>query len=236
MAPSKKRKPERPLQLLLIGGTRPFAEEVAGLLELNGHQVDYAVSSRLGLQLAAQHRFDAIVICAHARDAAEGFRVCRAMRANPYDNVPLVMVGESTESTIEAFRAGADIYMAKPFAREELDARLRAVLRRIRSTSLGTTLRVHTLELDLDTLEAQREGQRLAVTRTGMRILRLLLEVAPNLVTRRRLHELLWEGDYDCQSDANVRAHIHALRGVVDKPFDRPLIHTHRCHGYRISA
>ena len=230
------RKSDRSLQLLLIGGTRPFAEEMAALLELSGHQVDYAASGRLGLQLAAQHHFDAVVICAHVRGPVDGFQVCRMMRADPGDDTPLVMVGESAESTIAAFRAGADIYLAKPFAREEFDARLHALLRRTRATSMGTTLRVHTLELDLNTLEAQREGQPLAVTRTGMRILRLLLEVAPNLVSRRRLHEMLWDGDYDQHSDANVRAHIYALRGVVDKPFDRPLIHTHRCHGYRISA
>jgi DNA-binding response OmpR family regulator len=236
MGTSKKRKPVASLQLLLIGGTRSFAEEIAAMLELGGHQVDYAASSRLGLQLASEHRFDAIVICAQVDGQPDGFQICRTMRATPHHDVPLVMVGESAEATIAAFRAGADIYLAKPFAREELDARLHALLRRTRVASTGTTLRVHTLELDLTTLEAQREGQRLAVTRTGMRILRLLLEVAPNLVTRRRLHEMLWDGDYDAQSDANVRAHIYALRAVVDKPFERPLIHTRRCYGYRISA
>lgn len=236
MVPPTKRKPERSLKLLLIGGTRPFAEEIAGLLECSGHQVDYAANSRLALLLAAEHRFDAVVICAHARGPLDGFQICRTMRANPHDNVPLIMVGESAEATIDAFHAGADIYMAWPFAREELDARLHALLRRFRAPSTGTILRVHTLELDLTTLEAQREGQHLAITRTGMRILRLLLEAAPNLVTRRRLHEALWDGDYDELSDANVRAHIYALRGIVDKPFDRPLIHTHRCYGYRISA
>ena len=236
MVSSTKRKPARSLQILLIGGTRPFAEEIAGLLECSGHQVDYAASGRLGMQLAAEHRFDAAVICAHTLGPLNGFQICKTMRADPRDNIPLVMVGDSTETAVEAFRAGADMYMARPFAREELDARLHALLRRIRATSTGTILRVHTLELDLTTLEAQREGQRLAITRTGMRILRLLLESAPNLVTRRRLHEALWEGDYDEQSDANVRAHIYALRGIVDKPFDRPLIHTHRCYGYRISA
>lgn len=232
---SQKRESARSLQLLLIGGTRSFAEEVAGLLELSGHQVDYAASGRFGLRLAAEHRFDAVVICVHVRGALDGFQICETMRVNPHDDVPLVMVGESTETTIAAFRAGADAYMAWPFAREELEARLQALLRRTRATS-ATTLRVHTLELDLTTLEAHREGERLAVTRTGMRILRLLLEAAPNLVTRRHLHEALWGGDYDHQSDAKVRAHIYALRGIVDKPFDRPLIHTHRCFGYRISA
>ena len=233
---SQKRESARSLQLLLIGGTSSFAEEVAGLLELSGHQVDYAASGRLGLRLAAEHRFDAVVICTHVRGALDGFQLCETMRDNPHYDVPLVMLGESTEATIAAFRAGADAYMARPFAREEVEARLHALLRRTRATSSTTTLRVHTLELDLTTLEAHREGQRLAVTRTGMRILRLLLEATPNLVTRRRLHELLWGGDYDHQSDAKVRAHIYVLRGIVDKPFERPLIHTHRCCGYRISA
>jgi len=230
-----KRESARPLQLLLIGGTRSFAEEVAGLLELNGHQVDYAASGRLGLRLAAEHRFDVVVVCANASGALDGIRICETMRADPRHDAPLVMLGESTATTIDAFRAGADAYMARPFAREELEARMQALLRRTRAIS-ATTLRVHTLELDLTTLEAHREGQRLLVTRTGMRILRLLLEAAPNLVTRRYLHETLWGGDYDHQSDAKVRAHIYALRGIVDKPFDRPLIHTHRCCGYRISA
>lgn len=232
---SQKRESARSLQLLLIGGTRPFAEEVARLLELNGHQVDYAASGRLGLRLATEHRFDAVVICAHANGTLDGFQICEAMRANPHHDVSIVMLGESTDATITAFRAGADAYMALPFAREELEARMQALLRRTRAIST-TTLRVHTLELDLTTLEAHREGHRLPVTRTGMRILRLLLEAAPSLVTRRRLHETLWGGDYDHQSDAKVRAHIYALRGIVDKPFDRPLIHTHRCCGYRISA
>src|SRR5687768_17334147 len=99
---SKKRESAKSLQLLLIGGTRSFAEEVAGLLELNGHQVDYAASGRLGLRLAAEHRFDAVVICAHTGGALDGFQICETMRASPHHDVPLVMLGESTEATITA--------------------------------------------------------------------------------------------------------------------------------------
>lgn len=224
-----------PLRLLLIGGTHFFARKITNLLERSGHQVDYSISGKLGVRLAKEHHFDAIVVCVRTRGQMDGFQACRKFRENLSWDVPLVMVGESTDATVPAFRAGADIYMAHPFSHQELDARLGALLRRIRATPIET-LRVHTLELDLSTLEVQREGRRLAVPRMGTRILRLLMEVTPNIVTRRRLHELLWDGDYDEQSDANVRAHIYALRGIVDKPFDRHLIHTHRGFGYRILA
>src|SRR5690606_9396115 len=121
------------------------------------------------------------------------------------------------EDKIEGFEAGADDYLVKPFSLAELDARLKALVRRASVPDVPRVLSVADLTFDLDTLEAQRAGEPIKLNPTTRRLLMLLLQNSHRVVTRAELERELW-GDQPPQGDY-LRAHMHALRTAVDKNF-----------------
>jgi DNA-binding response OmpR family regulator len=135
---------------------------------------------------------------------------------------------------IEGFEAGADDYLVKPFSLAELDVRLKALIRRANVPPPQRVLTVGDLTFDLDTLEAERGGERIKLTPTTRRLLIVLLQNSHRVVTRQELERELW-GDQPPQGDF-LRAHMHALRTAIDKNFATKLLHTVHGTGYRLSA
>jgi DNA-binding response OmpR family regulator len=138
------------------------------------------------------------------------------------------------EDKVEGFEAGADDYLVNPFSLAELDVRLKALVRRASVPQTSRVLTVADLSFDLDTLEAHRGGELLKLTPTTRRILMLLLQNMPRVVTRAELERELW-GDEPPQGDF-LRAHMHALRTAIDKNYSVKLLHTIHGTGYRLSA
>jgi len=138
------------------------------------------------------------------------------------------------EDKIEGFEAGADDYLVKPFSLAELEVRLKALVRRASMPHTARVLTVADLTFDLDTLEAQRGGEPVKLNPTTRRILMLLMQNSPRVVTRAELERELW-GDNPPQGDY-LRAHMHALRTAIDKNFPVKLLHTIHGTGYRLSA
>jgi DNA-binding response OmpR family regulator len=132
---------------------------------------------------------------------------------------------------LEGFGVGADDYLVKPFALQELAARIEVLARRGRRSS-PDVLRVADLELHPGRFEAFRGGRRLELNPTAFRLLRLLMEASPRVVLRADLERELW-GDSPPDSDA-LRSHVYALRRAVDRGFDQPLLHTVHGVGYRL--
>ena len=120
----------------------------------------------------------------------------------------------------------------KPFALQEVDARLTVLLRRGKGPQ-SRILNVADLEYNLDTLEVRREGRLLQLNPTALKILQSLMESSPSVVTRQELETRVW-GEELPDSDS-LRVHIHGLRAAVDKPFPKPLIQTRHGIGYRIA-
>jgi len=135
-------------------------------------------------------------------------------------------------NVLQGLSAGADDYLIKPFALSELVARIEAILRRCQG-SRKRQLQVADLCYDLDTLEASRAGQPIRLNPIGHKLLAILMQRSPAVVRREALEEALW-GDHAPDSDA-LRSHIHQLRQVLDKPFDRPLLHTVHGVGFRLA-
>ena len=121
----------------------------------------------------------------------------------------------------------------KPFELAELDARLRALLRRASGAFTSRVMRVADLEFDTGTLQARRQGKPIVLTPIGMKLLMSLMKASPKVLTRRALEREVW-GDIVPDSDA-LRSHLYNLRKAIDKPFDRSLLQTVPGMGYRLA-
>lgn len=157
-------------------------------------------------------------------------RVRRAGNAVP---VLVLSARDAVRDRIVALDLGADDYLIKPFALQEVEVRLNALSRRGKGVQTRV-LETGDLEYNLDTLEVRRQGKLLQLNPTALKILQALMEASPAVVTRQELETRVW-GEELPDSDS-LRVHIHGLRAVVDKPFEVPMIQTRHGIGYRIAA
>lgn len=221
------------MNVLVIEDHAPLAANLVDYLSGVGHVVDAAPDGLTGLRLAGSHAFDAIVLDL-GLPGLDGIELCRRLRADSNDVPILVLTARGElDDRIHGLDSGADDYLVKPVKLRELDARLRALVRRSQGRSASTVLQVGDLVLDERTMQVSRAGRPLALTRIDFRILQLLMRESPGVVTRQRLQDDVW-GDATPESDS-LRSHVHRLRRAVDQPFERALIHTVIGVGYRIA-
>ncbi|MEY3360127.1 MAG: hypothetical protein RI923_1387 [Pseudomonadota bacterium] len=220
------------MRLLVIEDNRDIAANLGDYLEDRGHTVDYAADGVTGLHLAVVNDFDAIVLDLNL-PGIDGIEVCRKLRMEGRKQTPVLMLTarDSLESKLAGFESGADDYLVKPFALQEVEARLQVLARRTK-TNLSRTLGIADLEFNLDTLEVRRGGESIQLNPTALKILQALMEASPSVVTRNELETRVW-GEELPDSDS-LRVHIHGLRAAIDKPFPTPLIQTRHGIGYRI--
>ena len=221
------------MRILVIEDNSDIAANLGDYLEERGHTVDFAADGVTGLHLAVVNDFDAIVLDLNL-PGMDGLDVCRKLRQDARKQTPVLMLTarDALESKLDGFEAGADNYLVKPFALQEVDARLAVLLRRGKGPQ-SRILNVADLEYNLDTLEVRREGRLLQLNPTALKILQSLMESSPSVVTRQELETRVW-GEELPDSDS-LRVHIHGLRAAVDKPFPKPLIQTRHGIGYRIA-
>lgn len=222
------------MQVLLIEDNADLSANVWDYFESKGHGMDAAGDGVTGLHLAIVNDYDAIVLDL-SLPAMDGLEVCRRLREDAGKSTPVLMLTarDTLQDKLEGFRSGADDYLVKPFALEELEARLRALTRRAKPNHAARTLSVADLTFDLQSLRVRRAGRPITLTPTGLKILEALMRTPERVVARRELERKLW-GDSPPDSDA-LRAHVHALRAAIDKPFDMPLLHTVHGIGYQLT-
>jgi len=221
--------------ILLIEDHHDIAAMVCDHLEFRGYEVDYAADGITGLHLAVTGDFDAIILDLML-PGLDGVEICRKYRTEAGGRKPILMLTarDTLEDKVAGLDAGADDYLVKPFELEELDARLRALLRRAGDSVAPQVLRVADLEFDTGTLEVRRSKRSLTLTPIGLKLLEALMKASPRVVSRRDLEREVW-GDVVPDSDA-LRSHLYNLRKVIDKPFDRSLLHNVQGMGYRLAA
>lgn len=221
-------------RILLIEDHRDIAEMIGDYLKTRGFLVDYAADGITGLHLAVVEPHDVIVLDLRL-PGLDGLALCRKLRAEARCDTPILMLTarDTQEDKITGLDAGADDYLVKPFDIRELEARINALLRRHRGAFSSECLQVGDLTLDTGTLEVARGGRRLTLTPIGLRMLLVLMRAAPRVISRRDLEHEVW-GDEPPDSDA-LRSHLYTLRKAIDKPFDRPLLHTVLGAGYRLA-
>jgi DNA-binding response OmpR family regulator len=221
-----------PLRILIVEDNSDIAENIGDYLEAQGHIMDFALDGIGGLHLALTQNYDAIVLDIML-PGLDGLTFCRKLREEGGKHTPVLMLTarDTLSDKLEGFDAGADDYLIKPFALEELAARLGALVRRYDKAS-KVLLRVADLELDTGSMNARRAGHPVELNRACLKILVMLMQAHPNIVTRNEIEHALW-GDMLPGSDS-LRSHIYALRRAIDKPFEFPLLQTVHGIGYRL--
>lgn len=222
-----------PVRALVVEDNRDICANIAAYLEKHGYILDFAYDGVSAMRLALENPFDLIVLDLML-PGMDGLSVCQKLRAEARLDTPVLMLTakDTLDDRLRGFEAGADDYLVKPFALQELRARLQALHRR-NQRSTDSLLTVGDLSLDRSTLQVHRAGRRIDLHPAGLKILQKLMEAAPSVVVRDDLETLLWADDRP-DGDA-LRSHLYKLRQAVDRPFDRPLIHTVHCIGYRIA-
>lgn len=222
--------------ILIVEDNPDLVANLVDFLEVRGHTVDIAYNGYSGLGFALDNSYDAIVLDLML-PGIDGLEVCAKLRAAGR-RVPILMLTarDSLEDKLDGFASGADDYLIKPFALQELEARLLVLARRGQGADggQGHLLQVGDLTLDTAVWRVTRAGQPLDLPPIPLRLLELLLRRAPQVVSRAELERCVW-GDSPPDSDA-LRSHLHQLRNLIDKPFPQPLLHTVRGFGYRLGV
>lgn len=220
--------------VLLIEDNRNISEMVGEYLEQRGFRVDYASDGAQGYQQAVEESYDAIVLDLML-PRLDGVELCRRLRQEAKKATPVLMLTarDTLDDKVRGLEAGGDDYLVKPFALQELEARLRALIRRDRRQVSTEVLRVADLVFDTATLRVTRAGQDLQLSPIGLRLLGILMRESPRVVSRRDIEREIW-ADGLPDSDT-LRSHLYNLRKTIDKPFQTQLLHTIHSAGYRLA-
>ncbi|MCG6116689.1 MAG: response regulator transcription factor [Aquimonas sp.] len=220
--------------ILLIEDNRNISEMVGEYLERKGFGVDYATDGADGLRLAVENSYDVIVLDLML-PRLDGLEVCRRLRQDAKKSTPVLMLTarDTLDDKVRGLEAGGDDYLIKPFAIQELEARVRALIRRDRRQVSAEVLKVGDLVLDTATLRLTRNGRDLQLSPIGLKLLTILMRESPRVVSRRDIEREIW-GDALPDSDT-LRSHLYNLRKVIDKPFEKQLLHTIHSAGYRLA-
>jgi len=221
------------MRVLVVEDNSDIAANIGDFLTDQGFVVDFAGDGITGLHLAVVEDFDVIVLDLNL-PGMDGLDVVRKLREDARKQTPVLMLTarDSLEQKLTGFESGADDYLVKPFALQELLARVQVLGRRGKGPKTRL-LGIGELEYNLDTLTVNRAGKQLQLNPTGLKLLQCLMESSPSVVTRRELEMRVW-GEELPDSDS-LRVHIHGLRQAIDKPFAKPLIHTRHGIGYCLS-
>lgn len=221
------------MRILIVEDNRGLVANLFDYFEARGHTLDAAPDGLTGLHLACAHEYDVIVLD-WMLPRLEGPEVLRRLREEAGKGTPVLMLTarQQLDDKLAGFRAGADDYLTKPFAMQELEARLEALCARAQGRGRQRELCVGELRLDLQTLELTRAGRRLHVYPAGRKLLEVLMRASPAVVPRARLERALW-GDDPPDGDL-LRSHLHELRRAIETGFDTRMIQTVARVGYRI--
>ena len=222
------------MKLLIVEDEARMVELLRKGLTEEGHTVVCASNGREGLEMARTYEFDVIILDV-MMPKLNGYELAERLRRERVVTPMLMLTAKDTvPDLVRGLDAGADDYMTKPFAFEELLARLRAVKRRAPVPQLPK-LQVGDLSLDPATREVSRAGTAVLLTRTEYNLLERLMDRAGKVVSRRSLIEAVWGFEREIE-DNTLDAFVRLLRGKIDLEGQTKLIHTVRGVGYMIRA
>ena len=218
------------MRVLVVDDERAVREALERALRVDGYDVDVAADGDAALHTLAAHDRDVVVLDV-MMPAVDGLEVCRRLRARG-DRTPVLMLTarDAVVDRVAGLDAGADDYLVKPFALEELRARLRALLRRSVGEPTGL-LRFADLVLDPLAFEARRGDRRLELTRTEFLLLELFLEHPRQVLTREIIFDRVWGYDFGPASNS-LEVYVGYLRRKTEAGGEARLVHTVRGLGY----
>ena len=221
------------MKILVVDDERAVRESLRRALELEGYEIELAADGREALErLEAESQPDVLVLDV-LMPGVDGLEVCRRLR-RAGSRLPVLMLTarDAVENRVAGLDAGADDYVTKPFALEELLARIRALLRRT-TDGADEVLRFADLELDPRTREVRRSGDLIELTRTEFSLLELFLRNPRQVLTRSIIFERVWGYDFGYGSNS-LDVYIGYLRRKTEAGGRPRLIHTVRGVGYAL--
>jgi DNA-binding response OmpR family regulator len=216
------------LKVLLIEDDLDLAETVIDFLELESIACDFMSNGVAGLQQAEQNSYDVILLDLNL-PRMDGLHLCGRLRSSG-DDTPILMLTarDQLDDKLAGFDSGTDDYMVKPFALQELVARVQVLAGR--RSGQARLLRCADLEMNLTQGTVTRAGREITLSPTGWRLLETLLRASPEVVSRKKLIESVWGED---PPDSNsLKVHLFRLRKAINTP--RPILHTVAGQGFAI--
>lgn len=225
------------MKILVVDDEQAVRESLRRSLRFNGYEV---LTANDGLEAVETVRAEnpELLILDVMMPNMDGLEVCRSLRSEGWDRPILVLTArDGVSDRVAGLDAGADDYLPKPFALEELLARVRSLVRRASADSIAAEAPVESklsfedLELDADTREVSRGGRAISLTRTEFALLQLLMENPRKVLSRSKILEEVWGYDFPTSGNA-LEVYIGYLRKKTESEGDARLIHTVRGVGY----
>lgn len=218
------------MRILLVEDEKKIASFIERGLKEEHYAVDVAGDAEKALFLAEVNIYDLMIVDIML-PGKDGLAVCRELRGKKIDVPILILTAKDTvRDKVLGLNSGADDYLTKPFAFEELLARVRALLRR-KKTDKATILKVADLELDQVTHKVRRAGQEISLTSKEYALLEYFMLNANQVITRTMISEHVWNEDFDSFTNV-IDVYVNYLRNKIDRGFKKQLIHTIRGVGY----
>jgi two-component system OmpR family response regulator len=224
------------VRILVIEDDHQAAAFLRRGLVQSGHVVDTAGDGEVGLRMALDGHYDALIVD-RMLPKRDGLSLIRMLRADGRHTPVLVLsaLGQ-VDQRVEGLRAGGDDYLVKPYAFSELLARIEVLTRRAQpemGSSPASVLRLSDLELDLEHHRVTRAGRRIHLQPRELSLLEYFMRRPGRVLTRTMLLEQVWDMHFNPQTNV-VDSQISRLRAKIDRDFDHPLLHTLRGFGYRL--
>ncbi|MDP1861645.1 MAG: response regulator transcription factor [Gemmatimonadaceae bacterium] len=222
------------MRLLFVEDDSRIANSAATYLRKAGFAVDIAPSGEDALMLSRMNEYDAAVLDIRL-PGMDGLEVCKRLRASGHPiRILMATARDTVEDRIAGLDLGADDYVVKPYVLAELEARLRALLRRP-AAILPVTLQVEELSLHTGTRYAQRNGRAISLTSKEYAVLEYLMRHHGEVVTREKISAHAWDDNYDPASNV-IDVYIARLRKKIDDLGEMPMVSTVRGAGYRLGS
>jgi two-component system copper resistance phosphate regulon response regulator CusR len=218
------------MRILVIEDEVKIAQFVKRGLKEEGYAVDVASDGEEGHFLLSSNEYDCLILDLML-PKIDGLTLCRTLRKEG-NQTPIIMLTakDTVKDKVKGLDSGADDYLPKPFAFEELLARVRVLLRK-KDSRIQTQLKVEDLVLDLLTHKVTRAGKEIELTVKEYALLEYLMRNAGNIVTRTMISEHVWDINFDTFTNV-IDVYINYLRNKVDSGFENKMIHTVRGKGY----
>ena len=218
------------MRILIIEDEKKVAGFLKNGLREEGYAVDDAFDGQAGFDLAVENEYD-IIILDLMLPGLDGITLCKKLREQG-NHTPILMLTarEAVKDRVIGLDAGADDYMTKPFAFEELLARVRVILRK-RPVTQELKREIGDLVLDLITHKVRRGGDEIELTTKEYALLEFLMRNAGTIVTRTMISEHVWDINFETFTNV-IDVYINYLRNKIDRDHDEKLIHTVRGRGY----
>lgn len=223
-----------PFRILVVEDDPSAAEFVVKGLRQDGYTVEAVATGPDALHMATSEHFDAIILDRNL-PGLDGLSVLRALRGAQKDT-PIIILSAlaHADERVKGLKAGADDYLGKPFSFSELQIRLDNLLRRRGAKAAETVLMCGDLSMDLLTRRVSRGGKAIELLQREFQILEQLIRHKDRIITRTALLEQVWDYRFDPHTSL-IDTHMSRLRKKLEDGFDKPLLHTVRGVGYRLS-